>query len=291
MRAVGALAAALGAALLALGCGSSADSPAGPTRSGVITTAGFARVTDDTARIADGLNLDGQDTETADPASCSQIDFTSPSGEKGIDNQFGSLLPLIESYVGTENIGQLLSTAIANGQLLIVMAIDDLDDPVNDDDVTVRVAAGLGRPLLDAQGKFITYQTFGVDPASPVSTIEHGRVTNGTLEFGPGFAVLPVRVLDANFNLAMHGVMGRIKLTPDAEHGGVRMKGIIAGGLAVADVKGIIAKLNIGQDLISTATTVVGITADLQRDEDRGVCLQLSAGLEFETTPAFLLDH
>lgn len=261
------------------------------TQAGVITFATFARVIDDKTHVAEGLDIDGVVSPDGDAASCGMKDFTSPEGEPGIDNQFGGLLPVIEGYVGSENIGQLLATAISNGQLLILLAVDGVDDLNDDDDVTVRISAGKGTPLLDGQGKFITYQTFGIDHVTaPVSELP-GKIEDGVLYIGPGEAVLPVRVLDAKFNLDLHGVIGRIELTPDENGGGVTMKGTLGGGIAVADFKDIIASLNIGQDVIQMATGLIGLLADLERDEDTGKCTQVSAALRVETTPAFVLDE
>jgi hypothetical protein len=282
------------AGLLLAGC--SAETAPVPTakkpvtQAGVITFATFARVLDDKNHIAEGLDIDGRVSPDGDGPSCGMKDFTSPDGEPGIDNQFGGLLPIIEGYVGSENIGQLLATAIADGQLLILLAIDDVDDPVDDDHVTVRIAAGTGLPLLDAAGKFITYQTFGIDRVTaPVSTLP-GSIKGGVLTLGPGEAVLPVRVLDARFNLDLHGVLGRIELTPDPDGGGLHMKGILAGGLVVTDFKGIITSLNISSTVISMATGLIGLLADLALDEDDGKCKQVSAGLRVEASPAFILE-
>jgi hypothetical protein len=282
------------AACLALGnaaCSSEAVSgtAAPAVQSGVITFATFARVLDEKGRIAEGLNIDGLVSPDGDAPSCGKRDYNSPEGEPGVDNQFGGLLPTIEAKVGSENLGQLLATAISNGQLLILMSVEGLDDMTNDDAVTVKIAAGKGVPLLDSQGNFITYQTFGIDlETAPVSTIP-SKVRNGVLEVGPGEAVLPVRVLDAKFNLDLHGVVGHFALTPDEKGGGVAMKGTIAGGLATADFKGIIEKLNIKQDAISAAVTLVGLLADLGYDDNLGTCTRISAGLKVETTPAFVL--
>ena len=284
----------LAAALLA-GCSAEetqpTPAPKSVTQAGVLTFATFARILDDDTKVAEGLNLDGLVSTNGDEASCGMKDFTSPDGEAGIDNQFGGLLPVIEGYVGSENIGALLAAAIANGQLLILFAIDDVDDLKNDDDVTVRVAAGTGVPFLDAQGKFITYQTFGIDRVTaPVSKLP-GRIEDGVLHVGPGQAILPVRVLDAKFNLDLHEVAGRIELTPDESGGGVSMKGMLAGGIKVVDFKDIIASLDIGQDVIASATGLIGLLADLVPDEETGKCTQVSAGLRVETTPAFILDE
>lgn len=292
----GFLALALGLGLT--GCGEGAPSTGQPgiegskgvTQAGVVTFATFARVLDDENDIAEGLDIDGLVSTDGDVESCGKLDFTSPDGEPGIDNQFGGLLPVIEKYVGSENIGQLLAAAIANGQLLILVAVDDLDDPVDDDHVTVRIAAGRGAPLLEANGKFIDYQTFGIDlEVAPVSKLE-GRVRDGILEIDPGNAVLPVRVLDADFNLNLHGVVGRMKLTPDEIQGGMAFEGTLAGGLAVDDFKDIVQNLTIGQDVMSATSGLIGLLADLAPDEETGRCTQVSAALRIEATPAFIME-
>ena len=274
------------------GCASPPSAaPKGVTQGGVITFATFARILDDKAGIAEGVNIDGRVHPTGDALSCGMRDFTSPEGVKGVDNQFGGLLPIIEAKVGTENLGALLATAIADGQLLILMAIDDVADLENDAKVSVRVAAGVGTPLLDSQGQFITYQTFGVDRATaPVSTLP-GRIVDGVLKVGPGDAVLPVRVLDAKFNIALHGMVGDLKLTRDPlGGGGVTMSGTLGGGIETSDIQGIVTKLNIASSAISAATTLVALVADLAQDPNDAHCTQISAGLKVETAPAFVLD-
>jgi hypothetical protein len=282
----------LGLALALAGCGSESQSgtPTGVTQSGVVTFATFARILDEDARVAEGLNIDGVNSTDGDLESCGKKVYTSPEGDVGVDNQFGGLLPVIESKVGSENLGQLLATAIANGQLLVLLSIEGLDDPTNDDEVTVKLAAGTGLPLLDSKGKFITYQSFGLDrETAPVSTLP-GKVTNGVLDVGPGEAVLPVRVLDAKFNLNLHGARGRFVLTPEARGGGLSMNGMISGGLVTAEFKGIVEKLNIKQDVISAAVTLVALVADLGYSDESGTCTQVSAALKIETTPAFIVE-
>ena len=280
------------AGLAVAGCASPAptdEAPKGVTQGAVITFATFARILDATKGISEGVNIDGRIHPMGDMLSCGMRDYTSPTGERGIDNQFGGLLPVIEAQVGTDNLGQLLAAAIADGQLLILMAIDDVTDLKNDPAVSVRFAAGTGTPLLDSAGNFVAYQTFGIDRVTaPVSTLP-GRIVDGVLHIGPGDAVLPVRVLAANFNISLHLVHGQLTLTPD-DGGGVVMNGTVGGGIATADFQGIVEKLNIAQSAISAATGLVALIADQAFDEDSGKCKELSAGLKLTTVPAFILD-
>jgi hypothetical protein len=275
------------------GCGTSpVPTPApGVTQGGVLDFATFARIIDSTKGIAEGVNIDGRIHPDGDLLSCGMHDYTSPEGVPGIDNQFGGLLPVIEAKVGSENLGALLAAAIADGQLLILMAVDGVKDPMNQASVSVRLAAGTGAPLLDANGAFLRYQTFAIDTATaPVSTLP-GSIENGVLKIGPGDAVLPVRVLDASFNLSLHQVRGVVNITPDPIGGGIAMSGTLGGGIATADFQGIVEKLNIASSAIQAATSLVALIADQAQDPTDGKCKQLSAGLKFTTTPAFLLPE
>lgn len=296
---------AVAASALALGgCSSDAveDDDAGKTRGEICASSGktlgavlvfgtFARETQ--PGVAEGLNVDELVSSGEDADSCFKQDYVSPDGLEGVDNQFATLLPLIEAFVGTENIDAILEGAIANGQLLIVMGIEGVDDTVNDDCVNVLLGQGMGTPLLDTEGNYELYQTFGFDQSEegvPVSRIEGGVIRDGVLEAGPGDVVLPVRALDAAFELNIANAYMRLQLQPEPLVGGVHMQGVTAGGVNVEEFKSIIKELNIGDDVIGAATSLIGTAADLQPDQD-GVCTEVSAGLRFETVPAYVIDE
>lgn len=282
-------------ALSTTACGGLDEDPVscmatGETKAAVVTFATFARVIDEESLRAEGLNLDGAESERGGDTGCAKQDFTATDGRKGIDNQFGMLLPIIESYVGTENIDALLTAAIANGQLLLVLAVSGVDDPMNDECVEVRLGSGAGTPYLDTQGTYERYQTFGFDSSeTPVSHFTTGRIVDGVLEAGPAPATLPVRILDAAFELKLLNAHLRMNVTHDAVGGGIKLEGYAAGGVDVEQFRGIIEELNIGNDVINTVTPIVGTLADLGPDEE-GRCQHLSAALRLKTTEAFLLE-
>lgn len=261
----------------------------GGTRYGaVLTFATFAREL--SRGVAEGLDVDGKVSDAEDAATCYHEDYVGPDGRTGVDNQFAVLLPLIEGLVGKENIAALLDGAIANGQLLIVVRIDGVDDLRNDDCVTLRLGKGVGTPYLDANGAYVQYQTFAFDDGeTPISSFPRARIEDGMLRGGPGDAYLPVRVLDANFDLFVRSSHAEIALSPEPEGGGVVLEGLVAGGIGVEDFKEIVKGLNIGSDIQRAATQLIGGIADLAPDEE-GFCQQVSAGLRFRTAPAFVLD-
>ncbi len=99
-----------------------------------------------TGKIANGLNLDGK---------VDQDDFTSPTGEKGIDNAFFHVTGCNSQFRGPE--GQL--QLFANKQIpgfgfnRILLEITDVDSLSDDQDVTVTIYRGRDPLLLDASGE------------------------------------------------------------------------------------------------------------------------------------------
>lgn len=287
------------APLLVSACGGDAEVTQAPEQSAndfgaVLTFATFAQQleqpTENGPGVAEGLNLDDANGVGDDAATCYKKDFDGPDGRKGVDNQFAVLLPLIKTFVGEDNIDVLLEAAIANGQLLIVMELQGLDDLKDDPDVTLRLGAGSGAVLQDTTGEYELYQTFGYNrEEAPVSEFT-GYVKDGTLYARSDEAWLPVRVLDAAFNLHVRGAQVEFKLAPESQVGGVFVEGVVSGGINVDDFKEIVTGLNVSSDLQKVATSVIGGTADLAPDAD-GVCQEVSAALKFRASPAYILDE
>lgn len=131
--------------------------------------------------IAIGLDLDGK-TKPGD--------FTSPDGKvTGIDNRIyrvigcvgnyrgpdGSYRHFVESYMQKDNFNR------------IMMELTNVDDLVNDPDVTVTLYRGRDDLLLDAAGKFIAGGTQRVDAEWGKEFIRstHGKIVNGVLTTDP----------------------------------------------------------------------------------------------------------
>lgn len=98
-----------------------------------------------TGKLAYGLNLDGK---------IGPNDFTSPDGEKGIDNQMWRALGCIANYRGPE--GTLYH--FTNNYMLrhnynrLLIELTDVDSLTDDPDVTVTTYRGLDSVLTDATG-------------------------------------------------------------------------------------------------------------------------------------------
>lgn len=126
--------------------------------------------------ISYGLNLDGK----AGPE-----DFQNPAGEEGIDNQLYRALGCIAGYRKDgpywffEN-----DFMINNGYNRWMIELSDVDDLINDDEVTVTTYRGLDPLFTDATGEgFVSGGTQRVDSRWGQSFIEEvkGKIVDGVL--------------------------------------------------------------------------------------------------------------
>lgn len=242
----------------------------------------FARA--DEADVSAGFDLDGRVSDRGDFESCRKADFTSPDGTPGIDNQVSQLLPIIEMQTGGLRLDDVLQTAIDNGQLLIALELLDLDDPMNDPCVTVRMRPVVGTPLIGTDGRVLPGQTFDISPDAEVSTVEGARLVDGVLEVGPASMALPVQILDARFTLDVEDARVRLERQDDGS-----WQGALGGGISVEQMIQVAQGLNIPSDLMGAVMLVLRTNADLARDES-GDCQQISATLLVDGVTAFLYE-
>lgn len=279
---------ALCAALSLAGCGD--ESPAGPTgcerpvdasveQSAVMTTLHFERG-DTMTLTSPGFDLDGVTSTGQDVGSCFRRDFTDPDGRRGVDNQAGTLFRLIDGATNNA-IDPLLQGAINNGQVLLGISFEGLDDWKNDGCVSVTFRLLSGMPRVGSDMRIVQGMTFASAPG-PVAGRVETSVRDGVLEAGPFELTLPVSILDARFTLNVHNARVRMRLS---EEGGV--EGVIGGGLVAEEIAMIAGGLNIQTSVYEVASRAVRANTDLAPDAD-GTCTQISAAFTFTARPAFI---
>jgi len=169
-----------------------------------------------TGKIANGLNLDGR--VDAD-------DFTSPTGEKGIDNAFYNVTGCNSQFRGPE--GQL--QLFANKQIpgfgfnRILLEISDLDDLVDDPDVTVTIYRGRDPLLLDATGeKVAPGGTQRVDMHYGQKIIQRfkGKIEGGVLTTASQDGKWPWQIFGGvPYSLQVRDMRFSMQLTPTSADG------------------------------------------------------------------------
>lgn len=250
-----------------------------PRRTAVIARFGFVRAEMATPTVAEGFDLDGRVSTTSDGMGCRQADFTSPGGVAGVDNQLARLLPIVDGMTGGAFDGAIQS-AVNNGQLLVAMSVEGLDDATDDPCVSLVVERVAGMPFVGADMFVDKGQTFDLLRDERVTRVE-AAVEGGTLVAGPFTLPLPIAVLDARLVLNLYGARVRARLRED---GG--MQGVIGGGISIAEFSGHVSGLTIPSGQMSAINTALRVFADLAPESGR--CTQVSAGITFDARAAFV---
>ncbi len=246
----------------------------------VAKTLRFVRAEDG---ISAGFDLDGRVSERGDRESCGIADFEAPDGTAGIDNTFTNVLPLIEAG-GGQALEGFVQEAVNDGDMLVVLEVDGLDDPMNDDSVSVTMLRGVGQPYIGTDGLIESWQTFDVDPIAPWSRDDTARVKDGVLEAGPFEFELPVFVFDFEFELTVSRARLRIEFED-----GEPARGVLGGSVELQNMLDIVDNIEGGQRLPGIVRTIGARYADLDPDEE-GDCRALSTTIGFELAGAFLYD-
>lgn len=255
------------------------ESP-GVSRSMVLSTYGFVRPDAMRGNSVEGFDLDGRVSTAGDIDGCRQSDFTDSRGVPGIDNQLARLLPVVDMMTGGAVDG-LVQAAVNNGQLLIAITLEGVDDTVNDQCVSVVIQSVRGMPFVGSDMRIDPGQTYDLAPGERV-TRTPARIRDGVLEAGPFDLPLPFAALDARFILDLRGARIRAVVRPDGS-----LSGIMGGGVPAVPLGETLIMYGIGSGLQQTLVGTLRLFSDLAPDAS-GMCTQISAGLRFDTRPAFV---
>jgi hypothetical protein len=146
--------------------------------------------------IAIGLNLDGK---------VGPRDFTSPTGEKGIDNQLYRVIGCSPQFRGPEGQFRLFGNRLVrqlnyNRSIIELSGVDSL---LNDDSVQVTILRGMDPLLTDAGGdRIMPGGTQRIDTrfGKRFYNQMQGKIVNGVLKTEPKDVVWPWAVFFGNPN-------------------------------------------------------------------------------------------
>jgi hypothetical protein len=281
-----ALVVALSGALFLVGCGGEeanavSSCATGETLGGIVTKLGFTRTKD--ADHAPGFDLDGRVSDDNDSASCGKKDFIDEEGRTGIDNQLAPLVPEVEKLVG-DAVDGLIQGAINDGSLVILMEMENVDDPLNDDCVNFTVQNGeIRRPNLGTDGTVEAYQTFTPDAMAARSHASNAKIENGVFTAGPFPVSLPLAFFDVAFTLHVQNARFRFTIDEDG-----LMHGYMGGGVLPQEILDGVGQGNGTGDFLPQIKVAIDANTDLAFNDETGKCDQLSATLEFSGVPAFV---
>ncbi len=129
-----------------------------------------------TGGIAEGIDLDG------DP----KTGFTSPTGERGIDNAFYRTLGCWKTYRGPprKSSGALTfnDSMREGGWTVLVVAHGAGDDPMNDPNVTVGLYMSPDKLVKDGNGEVAPDYTYRIQPHARYEAVFEARSVNGRIQ-------------------------------------------------------------------------------------------------------------
>lgn len=244
-----------------------------------------------TGGVSYGMNLDGKVKDT---------DFTSPDGEKGIDNQMFRASGCISDFRGPsvqaiwwyEN--EYVRRYVANRFMIEISDVNSLE---NDDDVTVKSYRGMDDLLIDAigdaTGQVITpggSQRIDQRWGKFAQSTWKGKIVNGTLITEPSDVVLPVMSrFSTSAILPVKGMRFQLKLSSQ------RAEGVMAG---YTDIEGFQLYINsswpqsyhaIGEMPTVSFFNAIDRLADGYPDPQTGKMTAISSAMTVRFTQVYIL--
>lgn len=239
----------------------------------------------------DGLDIDGTASRAGDGAQCAHEDFAALDGTPGADDQLWRAIGCIRGFQDGDVVGSVVDGAVRDGSMTILVDVQGVDDPVNDDDVQVQVFSSRDAPPLGGDGSVLPYGTLSIDPDTRYhSTVARGRIENGVVVAGPFDVRIRLNIQIVTGDLGFRDAYVRLAIAPDGS-----AEGGLFGFAPLEDVYEIFGRQagTIGGKE-ALGYTCSGLHAALRRmadghhDPASGGCTSISAAYRFAGVPAFV---
>jgi hypothetical protein len=232
--------------------------------------------------VSDGFDLDGVTSEQGGDSGCGHGDFVGVDGAEGIDNAGARLIVLLEQTeaVATES---LIQQQINNGEVMILLTFEGLDDRLNDDSVDVILERAWGTPMVGNDGWIEPGQTLERSPEVAPIRVEDVPLVDGVLELSGLDVLFPFTIFDYSIDLTIADVSLRVRLDPTS--GG---EGVFGGRIDPQEILDVAIGSNIDQALQDSLPDLFYTLSDLR--DDNGDCRILSGTFLFDTRQVYLFE-
>lgn len=251
--------------------------------------------------VVHGLDLDGLDSRSADAAgaSCAHDDFAGHGGATGVDNQLWRLMGCVRGYRPNDLMDRLYqsNTSIKEGGFALLLEISGMDDPMNDDEITVQFVSANHPVSVNAVGDIAQNVSYTAhESARYHNQPARGRIVDGVLTTEPVDIRIKVKqqTMDNEFWFREARIRGEVQ--PDG-----RIVGIVGAYWPIDNIFSTLNEQWIGDHhqgrnaARSRGFMCAGIyhamprVADGHRDPETGRCASISTALHFEAVPAFVI--
>jgi hypothetical protein len=254
--------------------------PVEPTHVFVVSQLRFARQIDG---VSSGFDLDDRASDGTDPGGCRKLDYESPDGVPGVDNQFALLLPAIEAAGGLAFEG-LIQDAVNAGNILIMIEVESADDLADDECVSVIIQRGEGLPIVNRDDRIEGGQTFDRNTDISISRTDGAAIDGGVLAIDGVAFDIPAYVFTFDFLIPVTDGKVRMEIHQDGT-----ATGVMGGGISVQALIDVVSSIDGAGGVPDAVTALAPGLADLFPDES-GDCQSVSVALEIEAVPGFFYE-
>lgn len=251
-----------------------------------------------------GFDLDGDGGKGGDSdEGCAQEDFTTPTGEPGIDNQEYRVLGCMPGYRGEDGLKSEYETGtrqfFLSGEWTQVILVRGIDSLEHDPSVEVIYANTPDRPAVDSSSRMLPGSSFTISDKPPRRrNVLKGRIDNGVLTTEPA----DIRLAQTWGQGGARDIRGN-RTTYDLRKGRLRLElqndgsalGMLGGYRPVFEliqspaIGGAGSGITAGIDCAGQLRTLLHF-ADGIKDPKTGKCSGVSAAYRIEAIPAFVND-
>jgi hypothetical protein len=229
-------------------------------------------------KISTGMNLDGK---------AGASNFSSPDGEKGVDNQ---LWRAIGCYKQSQEMNDpaFQEKVMLSARSPTLVEVSGIDDPRNDPDVTVRVLTGADPLVRDGAGKPLARASYSLDPDPSLVNVAHGRIVDGVLTTDPFDLRFVFREQIIDNVRVVRGAVVRARFKPDGN-----LDGGIYGYTTLSSYYDMVEHMtqdgadNVGLSCVAVRQALDRY-ADGYRDRATGKYTAISSEWRFHAVPAFV---
>lgn len=230
-------------------------------------------------KIAEGFNLDG-DTKTG---------FISPTGEKGIDNNFYKAWGCWEAFRGpTHKANVYHNDEMRNGKFTVLILLSGNRDPRNDNDVKLGLYVSKDKLIKDANGDIAPDYSFRIADDPKHTTVLDAKIIDGVVTLAHPE---DIHWREASFlaELTLYNGQARFTLNPDGT-----LSGMVGGykpiqeSIATWTIAGPNVEL-VSHVNLSAAYYAIERAADARPDPTTGQNTAISTAVRYFAVPAFII--
>lgn len=229
-------------------------------------------------------------------------------GKRGVDNQFYRAVGCNKSFQ-SDGQSNVFETEMYTGSWGILIELGDVDDLVNDSDVTVGIFANADPMQLSPTRQALPFATYAKSQKDIHRAETSGRIEGGVLSSDP----VDITLVNVVNGMHLKRVLRGARIVGTVSKDGF-IKGVLAGYAPITaqydlqfgyrngtDIKGQPANPKLRLKTAHGAARVLGHTcqgawqalhrlADGHRDPETGSFTSISTQYIFEATPAFIVD-